>query len=184
MQTTQYSTTSRLFHWGMALLILLTIPAGLLMVQTGIDRGLQNALFLYHKNVGVLLLVLVVARLVWRWRNPAPTLPAVLPPLQTKVALLTHGLLYALLIAVPLAGYVRVRAGGFPIESLDGLGLPGLVPRSDALAGLAKSIHYYSALGIAALIALHIAAALYHRFAKRDGVFERMWPPIGGRRNR
>ncbi len=180
MQDTGYSTPSRLFHWGMALLILATIPVGLLMVQSGISRGLQNALFLYHKNVGVLLLILVVARLVWRWRNPAPDLPGTLPGWQAKVARLTHWLLYALLIALPLAGYVRVRAGGFPIEALDALGLPTLVPRSDALAAIAKTVHYYSGMAIIALLALHIGAALYHRFARRDGVFERMWPPFGG----
>ena len=182
MKYTRYSTPSRLFHWGMALLILLTIPAGLLMVQSWIDRGLRDALFLYHKNVGVLLLIVAVARLVWRWRSPAPAPLTGLPALQAKIALLTHGLLYALLIVVPLAGYVRVRAGGFPIESLDALGLPTLVPRSDALAAVAKSVHYYSGLVIAALIALHIGAALYHRFVRRDAVFDRMWPPFGPRK--
>lgn len=175
----QYSRISRLFHWGMALLILLTIPAGLLMVQQGIGRGLQDALFLYHKNVGVLLLVLVVARLIWRMRNPAPPLPASLTAPQAMIAELTHWLLYALLFIVPLAGYIRVRAGGFPIEMLDRLGVPHLVPRSDALAEIAKTVHYFSGLAIAGLLAMHIAAALFHRIVKRDGVFERMWPPFG-----
>lgn len=182
MKNTGYSTPSRLFHWGMALLILLTIPAGLLMVQSEISRGLRDALFLYHKNVGVLLLILVLARLVWRWRAPAPPPLTGLPALQKRIALLTHGLIYALLIVVPLAGYVRVRAGGFPIEVLNALGLPTLVPRSDALAAVAKSVHYYSGLAISALIALHIAAALYHGFVRRDGVLERMWPPFGARK--
>lgn len=181
MQDTRYSTPARLFHWGMALLILATIPAGLIMVQSGIGRSLQNALFLYHKNVGVMLLVLVVARLVWRGLNPAPKLPADLSPLQAKAAAATHGLLYTLMFIVPLAGYVRVRAGGFPIESLDALGLPTLVPKSDALAALAKSVHYYAGIAIIAVLAVHIGAALYHRFVRRDGVLARMWPPFGGK---
>ncbi|MDO9524867.1 MAG: cytochrome b [Gemmobacter sp.] len=180
MKNTQYSATSRLFHWGMALLILLTIPAGKVMVEPGISRGLQNALFLYHKNVGVLLLILVVGRLVWRWRNPAPKLPESLSPLQAKVALLTHGLLYALLVAVPVAGYIRVRAGGFPIESLDALELPTLVAKSEGLAEAAKSVHDISGSVLIVLLAMHIGAALFHRFVRRDGVFERMWPPFGG----
>ena len=184
MHNTRYSTTSRLFHWGMALLILATIPAGLLMVQSGIDRSLQNALFLYHKNVGVLLLVLVVARLIWRGLNPAPALPDALPDWQARLARLTHGLLYALLFVVPVAGYVRVRAGGFPIESLDAIGVPSLVPRSDALAAIAKSVHYYAGMAIIAVLALHIGAALYHRFVLRDGVFRAdvaaLWRRQGG----
>jgi cytochrome b561 len=180
MKNERYSTTSRLFHWGMAVLILVTIPVGLLMVQSGISRGLQNGLFLYHKNVGVLLLGLIVARLVWRGFHPAPAPPAGLPDWQAKLSRATHGLLYGLLLVLPLSGYIRVRAGGFPIESLDALGLPTLVQKSEGLAALAKSVHYYSGLAIIALLALHIGAALYHRFARNDGVFARMWPPFGG----
>jgi cytochrome b561 len=165
----------------MAVLIVLTIPAGFLMVQQGIDRGVQNALFLYHKNVGVLLFVLVLTRLAWRWWRPAPPAPAHLPGWQARIAKLTHAALYALMVVVPVAGYVRVKAGGFPIETLDALGVPSLVPRSDALAELAKSVHYISALVIAAMISVHIAAALFHGIVKRDGVFSRIWPPLGGR---
>ena len=178
MQDRQYSKTSRLFHWGMAVLILLTLPAGYLMVQPWVSRGLSTSLFLYHKNVGVVLIVLVVARLIWRMRNPAPPLPATMPAGQASIARLTHGLLYLLMIVVPVAGYIRVRAGGFPIEMLDPLNLPGLVPRSDALAAVAKTVHYYSGIAIAVVLALHIGAALYHRLVVRDGVFGRMWPPL------
>jgi cytochrome b561 len=179
MAQPQYSATARGLHWLMAVLILLTIPAGLVMVQDGIDRGLQNALFLYHKNVGVVLLLLVVVRLLWRWRRPPPALPAHLPRWQGRIAGASHAALYLLLVIVPVAGYIRVRAGGFPIEMLDALGLPTLVPRSDALAEVAKSVHYGAGLAIGALIALHVGAALYHGIVKRDGVFARMWPPVG-----
>jgi cytochrome b561 len=79
---------------------------------------------------------------------------------------------------MPVAGYVRVRAGGFPIEWLDALGLPTLVPRSDQLAEVAKNIHYSGSLVLAALVALHVGAALYHGMFRRDGVFSRMWPPV------
>ncbi|NKX44022.1 cytochrome b [Roseicyclus persicicus] len=181
MDQTRYSNTARGLHWLMAVLIVLTVPAGLVMVQEGISRDLQNALFLYHKNVGVLLLLLVAVRLAWRWRNPPPPKPASLPQWQARIAEATHVALYALLVAVPVAGYVRVRAGGFPIESLDALGVPALVPRSDALAEVAKTIHYGAGLLIAAVIALHVGAALFHGIVKRDGVFSRMWPPLGGR---
>jgi cytochrome b561 len=181
MVQTRYSTPARALHWLMAVLILLTVPAGLIMVQEGIDRGLQNALFIYHKNVGVLLLLLLVVRVIWRWRNPPPPKPASLPALQARIAEAVHGALYLLLFIVPVAGYVRVRAGGFPIESLDALGVPALVPRSDALAEVAKTIHYGAGLLIAAVIAMHVGAALFHGIVKRDGVFSRMWPPLGGK---
>jgi cytochrome b561 len=123
-----------------------------------------------------LLLLLIVIRIVYRWRNAPPPEPTHLAAWQVKIAGITHGLLYTLLCVMPLAGYVRVRAGGFPIETLDALGIPSLVPRSDALAEVAKLVHYYGGLAIAVLIAMHVGAALQHGLIKRDGVFSRMWP--------
>lgn len=165
----------------MAILVLMMIPAGVAMVQPDIDRSLQNTLFIFHKNTGVLLALLVVLRLLYRWRNPPPALPEDLPGWQQRSAGLSHGALYALLFVMPLAGYVRVKAGGFPIETLDALGAPSLVPRSDALAEAAKTIHYFGGIALALLIGLHVAAAAYHGIVRRDGVFSRMWPPLAGR---
>ncbi|MEO1079516.1 MAG: cytochrome b/b6 domain-containing protein [Pseudomonadota bacterium] len=179
MDHLRYRTPARLLHWVMALLILLTVPAGLIMVQSGIGRSLQNALFIYHKNVGVLLLMLVVLRLFVRWRNPPPPRTGAIPLWQERIAVTTHRLLYALLLVLPIAGYIRVRAGGFPIESLDALGVPLLVPLSDELADSAKALHRLAGLALIPLVALHVGAALYHGMIKRDGVFARMWPPLG-----
>lgn len=177
-----YRSPARLLHWTMALLVLGMIPAGFVMVQPGLDRSLGNALFIFHKNVGVLLLILVAIRLAYRAANPAPPLPDSVPPLQRRAAAWSHGALYALLVIMPVAGYVRVKAGGFPIESLDAMGVPSLVPRSDAVAEIAKNIHYFGAIALTALVALHILAAAYHGVFRRDGVFSRMWPPIGHNR--
>lgn len=180
MTQSRYTGTARGLHWLMAVFILLTIPAGLVMVQPGLDRSLQNGLFIYHKNIGVLLLILIVGRLVWRLRNPPPAKPSSLTPIQARIAEFTHIAMYALLFLVPIAGYVRVKAGGFPIESLDALSIPSLVPRSEALVEVAKTVHYGAGLLLIALIAMHIGAALFHGVVKQDGVFSRMWPPVGG----
>jgi cytochrome b561 len=106
------------------------------------------------------------------------------PGWQQRISGLSHGALYVLLVVVPLAGYVRVRAGGFPIESLDSLGISTFIPRSKALAETAQSVHYFGGLAIAAIIALHIGAALHHGLIKRDGIFSRMWPPFGPAKGR
>lgn len=171
-----YTKVARWLHWSMALLIIPMLAAGVIMTQDGISRSLQNSLFIFHKNVGVLLILLILVRLVYRLRTTPPPEPDHLSLMQARIASLTHALLYALLLIVPLAGYVRVRAGGFPIESLDALGIPALVPRSDALAALAKDVHFYGGRAIALLIAMHIGAALFHAIIKRDGIFQRMWP--------
>ena len=173
-----YRTPARLFHWTVALLVILMIPAGVTMIQEGIGRSLQNTLFIFHKNMGVVVLLLVLARLLYRLLNPPPPLPASVPAAQRRIAAATHAALYALLVIVPLAGYVRVRAGGFPIEALDAMGLPALVPRSDALAEIAKTIHWAGGLALAALVVLHVGAALHHGIFLRDGIFSRMWPPL------
>jgi cytochrome b561 len=176
--TTEYRRVARLFHWGMAALVLAMIPAGMTMVQPGIDRSLQNTLFIFHKNAGVLVLVLVVLRLLYRWRHPPAPLPDDVPGWQHRAAGLSHAALYALLVIVPVAGYVRVKAGGFPIETLDRLGVPPLVARSDALAETAKTIHYFGGIALGLLVGLHIAAAVYHGVVRKDQVFARMWPPF------
>lgn len=171
----RHGFASRFFHWAVAALVLLMIPAGFVMIQEGLPRPVQNALFLYHKNAGVLVFALVILRLVWRKIQPPPPLPESVPRWQAWLATVNHRLLYALLLLMPIAGYVRVKAGGFPIETLDAWGVPALVPESEAIAGIAKSLHYYGALTISALIALHLLAALYHGVIRRDGVTARMW---------
>ncbi len=179
--TSGYRTPARLIHWLMAVIILMLIPIGFLMVQDGLPRALGNTLFITHKNVGTLALILIAVRLFYRWRNPPQLAPVELPRIQELAAHLTHIGLYAMPIIMPLAGYVRVRAGGYPIEALDALGIPSMVPRSEALSEFAKMVHYYSSYAIAGLVAMHIGAALFHRFIKKDGIFSRMWPLVAKR---
>ncbi|WP_411221814.1 cytochrome b [Marivita sp. S2033] len=174
----KYSRPARVLHWTMAALVLATIPVGALMAREGIAKTLQDVLYLFHKNVGVLLLILVFIRVVYRWRHPPARLPAHVPGWQRRAAAASHVALYTLLFFMPIAGYVRVKAGGFPIEILDVIGLPSLVPRSESLAETAMMLHFYGSLVIVALIAVHVAAAAQHALFRRDGVFLRMWPPF------
>lgn len=170
----RYRPLAKAFHWLTALLVLLTIPAALIMLTPGIERSLQDPLFTFHKSIGVVLLVLVALRLAYRLVNPPPSLPDSVPVWQRHVASVTHWLLYGLLLAMAISGYVRVTAGGFPLEVFDPLGLPRPVPRSEAVAETAKSIHAALRYPLIALIILHIGAALHHALIKRDGVFQRM----------
>lgn len=175
-QHLRYKTPARWLHWSVAALVLAMLPVGFLMVQQGLSRPLQNGLFLFHKNTGVIVALLVLARLVYRWRNPPPPLPRDVPLWQRRVSGWTHGILYGLIVLMPVSGYVRVRAGGFPIEMLDAMGIGTFLPKSEALANAAKSVHYAGAWALALLVALHVGAALQHAVIKRDGIFQRMWP--------
>lgn len=173
--TARYKPLAKGFHWLTALLVLLTIPAALIMLTPGIERSLQDPLFTFHKNIGVVILVLVALRLAYRLVNPPPPLPEGVPPWQRHAASVTHWLLYGLLLAMAISGYIRVTAGGFPLEFFDRVGLPRPVPRSDTLAETAKGIHAALRYPLIALIVLHFGAALNHALIKRDGVFQRMW---------
>jgi cytochrome b561 len=174
--STPYTPLARALHWLTALLVIATFPIGVTMVQEGLARGTQDTLYILHKNGGILILLLILARLAWRAGHPAPPLPASVPPLQQKIAHLTHWVLYVLVIVMVVSGYIRVKAAGFPLEGLDALGIPSLVPKSDTLAKTAQAIHGTARFALAGLILTHIAAALYHGLVKRDGVFSRMWP--------
>jgi cytochrome b561 len=173
-----YGTARRVMHWTMAILILPMLVVGMAMIQPGWPRAVQNTMFILHKNIGSLLLLLIVLRVIIARRNPGDPLPDSLSVWQRRAAHASHGLLYVLMLVMPLSGYIRVRAGGFPIEALDRLGLPTLVPKSETLAATAKTVHELGAYAIAALLALHIAAALHHALILRDGTWSRIWPPV------
>lgn len=179
-RTTQngYGVPRRLIHWLMAMLILPMIVVGLMMVQPGWPRPVQNTMFILHKNTGVLLLILALLRVAIALGSRGAPLPETMPGWQRRAARASHGALYALILIMPLSGYIRVRAGGFPIEVLDRLGLPTLVPRSETLADAAKWVHDTAGAVLIAVVLLHIAAALQHALILRDGIWSRMWPPF------
>lgn len=173
---TAYRRPAIWLHWSVALPVLLMIPAGLLMTRDDLPRGVQDMLFLFHKNTGVLLVPLIALRIAWRLTHRPPPLPDTLPLWQRQAAGLSHALLYAALVMMPLSGIIRVRSGGFPIEVLGLSGAGSVVPRSDALAEWASGLHAVAGMMLIGLLALHLGAALNHGLIRRDGIWERMWP--------
>lgn len=171
-----YGVVARMLHWLTVLLVLVMVPVGLIMTQE-LPRATQNTLFILHKGLGPVVFVVVLLRLGWRLVNPPPPLPASMPDLQRRVAGFVHAGLYLFLIVMAVSGYVRVVAGGFPIELLNTLGVPPLLVKNEPLAETAKAIHAAAKFGLVGLIGMHVAAAAYHGIVKRDGVISRMWPP-------
>ena len=163
-----YGTVSRLFHWVTVLLVLVMIPVGLIMTQE-IPRPLQDPLFILHKGLGPVVLVVVLLRLAWRAFHPPPPLPASVPPLQARLAELVHAGLYFFLIVQAVSGYVRVTTGGFPIEALKALGIPPLLPKAEGVARAASTVH-----------AVGAAADRADRDARRGGGLSRARPARRG----
>lgn len=172
-----YGTTARIVHWIMAVLVILMIIAGLVMTAD-VNRPLQDALFIFHKSTGAILLLLIAFRIVWRLSHPAPPLPVSVPPIQQFAAHATHFGLYFFLVVMVLSGYVRVTTGGFPIELLNALGIPPFLPKAEKVAEVAKGIHAVAKNVLILLILMHVGAAAFHGLVRRDGVFSRMWPPV------
>ena len=166
---------AKFFHWLMALLILAQIALGLLAVSWRLSPMKLN-LFFWHKSTGMLILALLALRLLWRLANRTPELPAGMPGWERAAARLSHALLYLLMIALPITGWIVNSASNIPFRIFWLIPLPAIVAPDKATADLAALVHG----GLAALLALvlvaHIGAALRHHFVKRNTVLTRMLP--------
>ena len=170
----RWGRVSIALHWTIAALILLVqVPAGLTMnrVEPGL---LQNILYDTHKMTGLTVFALVVVRLAWRWANPVPELPADLPPWQAGLARITHVLLYLLILAMPVSGFIYTAMGGFPVPLFYLVNLADFVPVNKPVAAVAEAVHVNLIWALLAVVVLHVAGALYHHLVRRDGVLRRM----------
>lgn len=177
-----YARPARWLHWLTAIGVFVMLPLGLAMTYRGktldLWDGVTEALYSSHKLLGFLLLWLVAGRLIYRLVNGAPADEPSLAAPQRLAAHLVHWALYGLLLVVPLLGWIGISL--FPALGIFGLfALPGLAAPDEAAAGRVLDAHGTLAFVMAGLVALHVAAALYHRFIRRDGVFRRMWPDRG-----
>ena len=167
-----FSGMQRVLHWLIAIMVLAMLFIGVTMVSTLKPRFLT--LIAIHKPLGIAILVLAVLRLGVRLRYGAPPLPKDLPRAQVIAAKLSHILLYALLIAMPLIGWGMLSAGGYPIVLYGALHLPKILPHDDQLHAILRTTHTVLAYMFFATILLHVAAALFHALIRRDGVFRAM----------
>jgi cytochrome b561 len=129
----------------------------------------------YHKWIGVTVLALMCLRLVWRLAHRPPPLPT-MPAWQRRAAVGVHWALYALLLAIPVSGWLYSSAAGVPTVYLGLWQLPDLVAKDKALADLLRLAHVALNFALLALVVVHVAAALKHHFVDRDGLIVRMWP--------
>ncbi|NIE80112.1 cytochrome b [Asaia sp. As-1742] len=168
-----FSLTSRLLHWLMAVLILIMIFIGLFMAS-GVGPH-YHSLVSFHRPLGIAILLLAVLRLLNRWLNPPPALPADLPNLMALMAKASHWALYTLMIGLPLVGWAMLSAGGYPIPLLGhSFLLPPILPHDAALWGWLRLAHTILAFCLFGLILAHSGAALFHFLIRRDRVFQSM----------
>lgn len=171
----QWGSVSKLLHWLVVALVLAMAWLGLTMTELprGPDRSADYAL---HKSLGITLLALVVLRLAWRLHAGAPAPVAGTPPWEARLASLIHWALYALLLAMPLSGWILNSAAGATLQWFGLLDLPAIAGEDPGLRSLAKDVHEWLFWGLAALVAVHVAAAFHRHLFVGDATLARMLP--------
>ncbi len=171
----EYTRTAIALHWLIALLIFSLFPLGIYMHDLPFSPA-RLKLYSYHKWLGVTVFMLAIARLAWRMRHPVPPPPLSMPAWQRIAATATHHLLYALLILVPISGWLMSSAKGFQTVYLGIIPLPDMLSKDKALGDALLIVHQALNFTLAALVVTHLGAALKHYFVDRDEVLGRMIP--------
>lgn len=170
----RWGAISQLLHWLTAAAVI--AQAGLGWWMVGLPMSMQKfQLYALHKSIGITLLGLVLLRLAWRMVDCRPDWLD-LPRWQRRLAQAAHLGLYALLLLMPLSGWVYNSASNFPLRWFGGPELPALVGPDERLKAISGAVHEYGAWLLAALFSLHVLAALKHHLLDRDDTLRRMLP--------
>ena len=172
---TRYTATAVGLHWLIALAIFATFALGVYMHDLPLSPD-KLRLYSWHKWAGVTIFALVVLRLAWRLAHRPPELPATVPAWQRSAATLAHGLLYVLMLAIPLSGWLMSSAKGFQTVLYGVLPLPDLIGKNAELGELLATLHKLLNLTMAGLVVAHVGAALKHHCVDRNDVLRRMLP--------
>jgi len=173
---TGYGIVAVALHWLMAVLLIALVAVGLFMVRLP-DVGFDTTkimLILYHKDLGMLALALAAVRLAWRVTNALPRLVEHLPDWQKVFARFVHLSFYALMLALPITGWLMSSAAGFPVSLLGLFDLPDLVRRDDYLFQVFIAVHKWLGYALIPLIVVHAGAALRHHFICKDDTLRKM----------
>ncbi len=170
----RYSGVAIALHWLVAAALAVTFPLGVYLADLPLSAH-RSDLAAYHRWIGVTVFALMSVRLAWRLAHRPPPLPP-LPAWQRRAATAAHRMLYALLFAIPLSGWLSSSAAGDSTVYLGLWQLPDAVGKDAALAEALKIAHVSLNFMLLALAVVHVAAAIKHHFVDRDGLLARMLP--------
>ncbi len=171
-----YDPWLRRIHWATALLFITAMLIGLYCGLQPPGTSPRRELLEVHKSLGVTLFLLAILRLIVRTRTPVPSQPAAFGALVRAMARLNHGALYALLLIMPVTGYMFSSAGGYSLHYFWMFSWPRLFAGDKTIAHAGEIAHDTLAYLVYLVVGLHIAATLWHEFIKKDETLARMWP--------
>lgn len=171
----KYDPIAQALHWLVLALLVTQFAVAWTMpdiTKTTPDTGLVA----WHLSIGLTILLVMAIRLAWRLTHTPPAPPADLPAALQLLSRLTHWLLYAILLVLPLLGWANASSRGYPAMLFGAIELPALVPKGDEFGHTLGDVHGTIALVLLAVVALHVLGALYHQFFLRDRTVHRMLP--------
>ncbi len=172
-----WSPAIKFFHWS--IVVLLLVQGIFALVMESLPRHMRADSMMFHKSMGILILVLALARLATRLFTQAPPALPEVSALNQKLAGLGHALLYLLLFATPLSGFLMSAFAGRELPFFGLFTVPAPVAQNEHLAALMKQAHEPLFFALVLVAFGHAAMALYHHFAKRDATLKRMLPNHG-----
>lgn len=175
---TRFGAVAQFFHWAIVALIITQYV--LAQIFEDMPLGMAKIKMIgNHKAVGMTILMLAVLRLIWRWMNPVPALPGTLKPYERRLAHISHILLYLLIFAIPISGWIMSSVANIPVSYFGLFSFPDLLGEDKSLVDPVKEVHEILNVILLVTVMVHVAAALKHHFILKDDVLKRMLPRFG-----
>ncbi len=172
--STHYGLLARLFHWLMVPLVIGLIILGLWMTSLGYYDPWYHRAPTIHEGLGMIVFLLLVMRLIYRQLDPPPLMVESMQRWEKRAAHLTHMAFYVLMTLLPFTGYLIVTAKGEPLRIFNWFDIPAIFAKQPNREDWAGLFHLTLGLTLAALIGLHMLAALKHHFINKDETLQRM----------
>jgi len=171
--STDFTKTAIILHWLMALLLIGLFAVGLYMSDLPLSPW-KLKIYSWHKWVGISAFFLALIRLVWRFTHPAPKLPDITPLAFRFAARISHGVLYLLMIAIPVSGWLMSSAKGFQTIYFGIIPIPDMLEKNKELGDILQETHEILNYLFIGLVTVHVGASIKHHLIDKDDVLTRM----------
>lgn len=175
-RSAQYNRTAITLHWLVAVLLLGQFLFGWYLGDVPRNTPERGILINLHKSTGILIGLLILLRIIWRLTHAAPPLPASTPRWQQRAACISHGVLYASMLLMPLSGYLASNFSKHGVKLFNMVRLAPWGSDDKVIYGFFNQTHKLTALVLAAFVVLHVLAVIKHQLIDRDNLISRMWP--------